>query len=462
MRRFYLGVFVLLLAAAVLVGCGGSKQQTQTTTPTPQAANVYVTGQDAPLPSVLAFTINIDTLKLSNSSGTVTLENPGNVEFSRLLGLRTLLSLSSVPAGTYTDAQVTFSSPSISYLDTSVDPPVVRTMAGTLGSVTVSSALNPPLVVDANGLGGLTFHFDLHNSLMMSGGQMTGTVNPSIQIRALTINDPDAEVDELRGGVVSVDATNKLFVLQRPNGRNINVRVDNNTDWEGPTTSESLSTIAPPTTVEVSGKIQADGSILADAVEVLTHDRAFISGLILDVNPATGNATDFTLLARQSLPAIPGVSVPGTAQINVLSGSTNTVFDIRKFNLPVETFLFNRSMLVVGQRVAIGGTINSTTTPNSVDARRVVLRRQGLDGVPGGVQVNNGNTGTFLLQNNGLFGDILGGNALKVTTSNTTVFKNVGGLAGVANATRVRVVGLVLKDSGGNPVMVAGYVEKLQ
>ncbi len=453
MRRFYLGVFVLVLLAAVLVGCGGSKQQTQTTS-SPQAANVYVTGQDAPLPSVLAFTINIDAIKLSDGTNTVTLESPGTVEFSRLLGLRTLLAVGSIPTGVYTSAQVTVSSPVISYLDMSVTPPAVKTMTGSLGSTTFTMALNPPLTVAVNGRGGVQLHFDLSQSLMMNGGQMTGMVNPSMQMRGLAQNDPDAEIDELRGGVLSVDAANNSFVLQRPMGRQITVRVDNNTQWQG---SDSLSTIAPPTTVEVSGTIQADGSLLADSVEVLTHDKAFLGGLVLNVNPPTGSANSLTLLVREELPVIPGVPIPGTATVNI---DSNTAFYVRDFKLPISTFIFNRDQLVLGQRIAVGGLID--TAPATVDARRIVLRRQGLDGIPSNLQVTNGNTGTFQLTNNGMFGVVLGGSSLKVMTSNTTVFRNISGLAGVANAQRVRVVGLVLKDSGGTPVLVAGYVEKLQ
>ena len=139
-----------------------------------------------------------------------------------------------------------------------------------------------------------------------------------------------------------------------------------------------------------------------------------------------------------------------------------SVFDIFKMRLPVEAFLFNRSQLVVGQRVSIGGAINTTTTPASFDTRRVVLHRQGLDGtyVANSLQVTNGNNGQFMFNANGLHGYLFQ-QPIKVLTSNLTIFRNVpGGLSGVPNITGpFYVVGLLLKDpTTGAPVMVAGRV----
>jgi hypothetical protein len=460
MSRLRLAVLFLLLAAiGALIACGGGSTQSSTNHSQTQGV-VYVTGQDAPLPSVVAFQITINSLSLSDGTNTVNaIDQPTTIDFGRLLGLRTLVGLNNVAAGTYTSATVTFSNPVISYLDMTTTPPSVQTMNGTLTSSSIAIPLNPGLTVSANGLGGLGFHFNLHDSIFVdSSGQITGQVTPSIQIHALHLGDDDTLIDELRGGVSSVNASAGTFVLQRPHGRDLTIVTNTDTQWVG---SDNINTISPPCIVEVSGHIQADGSLLATGVEVLSRDAFVVGGIILDVSPLTGAANNITMLVSTEVPDVPQITVGSTTTFPV---NGETTFDIRSFNLPIETFLFNPSMLVLGQRVAVGGALNSATTPLTLDVRRVVLRRQGVDGqrVAGTVVINNGNSGSFELQNNGMFGYILGGN-LKVMTSNVTRFINMSGLTDLTGTDTVRlcVVGLVLKDGSGNPVLVAGRVEKL-
>jgi Domain of unknown function (DUF5666)/Domain of unknown function (DUF4382) len=459
MRRSLGGLAVLLLFSVFWTACGntGGSVNTGGNSQTTQAM-VYVTASDAPLPSVLSFQVTIQSITLYNGTTNVALMNtPTNIEFSRLQGLRTLLALNSVPAGTYTSATVTLASPIISYLDITTTPTSVSTINGTLLNNQVSYTFNQPLNVTANGLGGLHFHFNLHDSLQLDGsGQITGVVDPKIQIRPLTLNDPDSDIDEFRGSLVSVNAAGNSFVLQRPGGRQFTVKVDGNTQWEG---TDTINTITPPAIIEIAGTVQADGSILATNVEVITPNHSFLEGLVLNATPSTGAATSVTVLVRDEIPVLSGIDVGKPATLNL---NSNTVFDIYRFSLPVESFLFNNSMLVVGQRVTIVGDIDTSTSPASFDTRRVVLHRQGLQGtyVANSLQVTSGNNGQFMFNANGLHGYLFQ-QPIKVLTSNLTVFRNVtGGLSGVPNLTgSFYVVGLLLKDPNtGAPVMVAGRV----
>ena len=94
--------------AYALVGCGAGSMSSNTQSGGNQAA-VFVTGEDAPVSSVVAFNITIDKITLNNSSTTVTaLSTPVAVDFGRLVGLRSLLGFNTIPAGTYTSATVTF------------------------------------------------------------------------------------------------------------------------------------------------------------------------------------------------------------------------------------------------------------------------------------------------------------------------------------------------------------------
>jgi hypothetical protein len=464
------GIAVSVTLALFLAACGGGNSTTTTTQPVTPQGTVYVTGSDAPLPSVVGFQVTLTSLKLSdaNNNTVEVLTEPTTLDFSRLLGLRTLLGLNQVNAGTYTSATLTINNPVISYLDMSANPPAIDTINGYFGtqgttSTTFQTALNPNLVVGQNGLGGLHLHFNLRDSIVTDGnGQITGNVMPQLQLRVLQLNDDDSHIDELLGGVVSTDATNNQFVMQRWHGRNITVKVNSQTQWSGEGSNTwNLASLQQGYTVEISGTVQADGSILADSVEIVSIDKFFMGGLVVQVVPPTGTANNFTMFVRTEMPDVPNVPVPGTATLNI---NDNTRFDVRRFNLPVESFLFNPSMMVLGQRIGVAGTINSD---NSLTLKRVALRRQGLEGkvVPDSVQIGATNKdGSFLLQNDGMFGYILGGNPIKVMTSPMTKFSGAlpNALQDIQSMTTGRLImwGLVLKDGSGNPVFVAGFVTK--
>jgi hypothetical protein len=457
MRRTFAVFAALATLIFVTTSCGGGSSSTSSFSTTPKTATVYMTGSDAPLPAVLSFQIGIQSITLYNGSTSVALVNqPSSIEFSRLLGLRTLLALNSVPVGTYTSATITLANPVISYLDITTTPTSVKTINGNLLNNTVTYTLATPLTVTENGLGGLHLHFDLQKSLKVdTNGQITGDVNPVIQMRTLTVNDDDATIDELHGSLISVNAAANTFVIQRVNGRQFTIRVDSNTNWDG---TDTINTIAPPLVMEIAGTVQADGSILATDVQAITRDKAYLGGLVLNSAPTMGPANNVTILVREEIPVLAGIDVGKTTTLNL---NSNTVFSIFKMRLPVSSFIFNSSQLVVGQRVSIGGDIDTSTTPASFDTRRVVLHRQGLEGVyvANSLQVTAGNNGSFQMNVNGLHGYLFGA-PITIMTTNATKFRNIGSLSAVANTTGpIYAVGLLLKDPNtGSPVLVAGLI----
>jgi len=449
---------------ALLAACGGGSL-TNVTNPAPPAApqgSVFVVGTDAPLGSVLAFRITFTGLNASDGTNSVSLiTQPQEVEFARLNGLRTLLDLRSVPAGTYTSITAMLATPVISFLDTTTTPPSVQTLNGTLTQSSVTVQLPQPLVVTDSGLVGLFLDFRIRNSLQVdANGQMTGAVNPTLALRAISPDAPEAMIDELRGGVVSVDVAAGTFVMQGPHGRNLTVVTDSQTQWEP---GESLSTLTTTSVVEVSGHLQRQTlSLRAAEVEVLSRDRFLLGGLITDVRPPTGPATEFDLLVRTELPDLASAQ-PG--QISAIPLNGNERFGIHHMLLPIGSRLFNAENLVAGQRVAVGGALDNSTNPPSLDARRVILHRQGLEGgwIPGSTRIISGNVGGFDFHAAGLQGNVLG-RAVRVHTSERTRFINLAGLADLtgANPIRLRVVGLVLKEPAGpDAVVVAHTVEKM-
>src|SRR5579872_2016872 len=93
-----------------------------------QAGAVYVTGEDAPLESVISLnlTINSITLKGAKSSPAV-VSAPITVDFARLVGLRAPLGFGAVPADSYSSATFVLASPVI----TSISTVTPTTLAGT-------------------------------------------------------------------------------------------------------------------------------------------------------------------------------------------------------------------------------------------------------------------------------------------------------------------------------------------
>ncbi len=455
------GVLIILFAAAIS-SCGGGVSSP----PPGQASKVgtsFIVGQDTPLANVLAFRITLTGLTASDGTNSVSLISQAqDVEFARLNGLRTLLDMKSVPAGSYTSITATISSPVISFLDTSTTPPSVGSMNGTLTQSSVTVQLNQPLVVTDNGLVALNMDFRLGSSIQLdAAGQITGSVNPKIAFRAIPPDAPDAAIDELRGGVVSVNVAGGSFVMQGPLGRQLTVTTDANTLFEP---GESLNTFDTNTVVEVAGSLQRQSlTLLATSVEVISTDRFLLGGVVTDVRPAAGMADHMDLLVRVEIPDLANAQI---GHITSLDFDGNERFVIHHLMLPVSTFLFNRGSLMPGQAISAGGQLITSTKPPGLDVRRVTLHRQGVAGdwVVGSTNIITGNNGSFRLNARGLTGVLFGASA-KVLTSDRTRFINLpGGLAdlGGTSTLPIRVVGLVLQDPiSGNPVIIAWAVEKM-
>lgn len=442
-------LLTLVVTLGVLNCAGGSPPPPNSTRP--GFGNIFVVGTDAPLASVLAFQVTFTGMTVSDGTNTASLLTaPVEIEFARLNGLRTLLTLEAVPVGTYSSVTITLAAPVISFLDTSTDPPSVGTLNGRLTQSSVTVPLRTPLVVNADDLVGLFVDFRLHDSLEVGpDGQLTGTVDPRIVIRAIPPDAPDAEIDELRGGVVSVNLTERSFLLQGPRGRTLKVLTDGQTQFEE---SEGLETLNSNTIVEVSGVLERSTLALrASEVLVLSRDRSLLGGLLTDVRPASGPAEQVDLLVRTELPDLSGTRV---GRITTVGFDGDERFSIHHMRLPLGQLLFNRASLIEGQRISIGGTLDPST---ALDARRVTLHPQGLEGIwlPGSTRAENSLTGVFAFRTFGLTG-LLFERPVRVFTSARTRFVNLSGLEDLSGDQPIplRIVGLVLLDHLTNEQVV--------
>jgi hypothetical protein len=363
------------------------------------------------------------------------------------VGLRSLLGLNTIPPGTYTSATVTFEAsspaPTVNYVNLTTTPPSISTATGVLSSstVTVSFPNGKPLVVASNGLAGLHMDFNLRKSLAIDGsgnliinnGQIA--VTPSLDVMAVSASEELGEITDFTGNIVSVNVSGNSFVMQGPYGFQKVIDVNSHTQYN---CSNSLSSLMANGIVSVEGAVQADGSILAGCVELITTDKAFLSGRILAVNPGPV----VTMFVGEEVGTSASIPVDSVYTVDL---SQVSAYDICFIDNWFTNELFNSSSLVVGQRIFVGGTYLS----NAFTPRVVSLRRQGVMGslVPNSVNIVSGNQGSFQMQNDALMSYSAGG-PFTVFTVDKTVFVNINGLSGLqaAGATNLEARGLVLYD----------------
>jgi hypothetical protein len=462
MRGVFLGALI-----AIMSGCGGGPSSQIMA---PQSGMVFVTGTDASLPSVVSFQVDLTGLMVTdaNNHSQSVLNGTQTIDFARLNGLRTLVDINTIPAGTYTSVTATLANPQIGYLNVAnpptnpPTPPTISTLNGTttpavtLATSSVTIPLASPLVVSTGNIIGLKFEFDIAKSIAVDmNGQITGNVTPTLDLRAITPSDADAYIDDFVAGVVSVNASGNSFVIQGPHGHQFTVNVNGQTEWED---NASITDLTTASIVEISGTLDGTtATLLADSVGILSQNKFFAGGLVTFVQPQTGTATDFDLYVRSVLPSGTGFQSGQISTIN-LTGSEK-YFIYWMHNRWTNAF-FNSSLLVAGQHVGIGGPF----TNGAVTVNRVVLRHEGHTGawVVGSTNVG---ASTFRFNSNGLGGVLFNG---PVTVYVTPFTRFGGGLTGISDLTgsaalKLRVVGLVLKDPiSGQPVFVARGVEKLQ
>jgi hypothetical protein len=458
-------ILSLLLPLSVTAGCGSGSSAALGSQPS--SASIFTVATDASLPSVVSAQLTVDSVTLANGSTNVSvLTAPAMVDFAKLNGLHDLIDLNSVPTGTYTSATLTLeSTASIGYIDTTVTPPAVHTMTGTLSPTVVTVALAKPFTLNAADLVGLRMEFDIRQSLAVDGtGQLTGAVNPTFHMQLLNATDANVSIDDFRGGYVGA-AGNNSFLMQGPLGRQWTVSSDNNTEFD---TGDQMASFTTNSIVDVSGQLNpVTHAIDASEISLVSTDKFVMGGLLTSVRPPSGAARAADLYIRSELPAISGIN-PG--QITTLTLNGSEVYRIANLPIPLTALLFNNMSLAAGQHVAVGGVLNTVSGVTTLIPHRVILMRQGQSGtwVPASTMITTGNNGSFQLTDNSTGGVLLPA-PLTVLTTGNTMFINLSGLQGLSGTTSIplRVVGLVLIDSndpythGRSPVMVARFIEQI-
>lgn len=448
----------LLLAVFLLAGCG-MQSGNSVSNPGPSTGPAFVIGTDAPVAGVVSFNATIQSVNAIDANGKSVslLSGSPTVDFARYNGLQTMLDMNDVPADTYTQIQVVFQSATIGYLQTGTGAPTIQSMPATFTTNTVTQTLANPLVVSSEGPVGIHMDFRLDKSIQVSNGQITGDVNPTLDINAVGPSDPGAYIDEFVAAVVNPSVTAQSFTIQGPHGRTFTVNVNGQTEWDN---GEGMSDLTTTSIVQISGTLdRADATIDADEVAILTQNGFYAGGLVTYVQQTGSSpASDFQLYVRGTLPASGDGVTDGTlAQVN-LSGSEK--FFIYWMHNPITEFLFNSSTLLPGQHVTVGGPLSGAANGSALSVKRVVLRNWGFNGT---LVANSVSNGSFQMNVNGFAGLLIPNQPVTVYTGPGTKFRDgFSSISDVSSATNVRVVGLLIKDpTSGQSVILARYVDNM-
>ncbi len=455
----------LLLAVFLLAGCGTTSNSSNAVAPGTTTGGAFIVGTDAPVAGVVSFTTTIQSIDAINAGGTSVplLSGSPSVDWARYNGLQTLLDMNDVPADTYTKIVVTFATspaPVIGYLQTGSGAPTIQTMPATFTTNTYTQTLANPLIVAATGPVGIHLDFRLDKSVQTdSNGNITGQVTPTLTVNAVGPSDSGAYIDEFVAGVVNPSVTAQSFTIQGPHGRTFTVNVNGQTEWDN---GESLSSLTSTSIVQISGILdKADATIDADEVAILSQDGFYAAGQVTYVQQTSPiPATDFQLYVRGTLPATGSDVADGNiAQID-LSGSEK--FFIYWMHNKFTQFLFNSSTLLPGQHVSVGGPLTGAQNLNALTVKRIALRNWGFNGTVVASSVNTG-AGTFQMNINGFAGLLVPGQPVTVYTASDTSFRDgFNSTADLSTATKVRVVGLLIKDpTSGNSIILARYVDNM-
>lgn len=473
MRRMTAFIFLGLLSAVLLAGCGGSYSPPPVGTgPGAPSAQVSVSLTDAPPAGVTVFTFEVTVTGATLNPGNVDIlagKGPVRIEVKKLETENAFLSTANIAPGNYTSLNLTFSNPELTFLNGTG-----ATLAGCAsGSVceikpsgTLSATVNGLFYSMSGTQTGVLVDLNLANLLTPSLGVDFST---STAVTA-TQQTKDAEgqledLDDLNGIVASPSSSQ--FTLQTTDMGNITVAIDSNTKFDGfnTCTAANVTCVQTGQSVEVDLMLLANGTFLAKKIELQDDAQEAIDDELDGVISKIDGPSQFEMVVNDELRAVANVSVgdPVTVMLTTTGGGTSFQVDTNGLTVPStlqQAFegATDATQLIVGQTVQVrnramtGGPAPAAIT---ITTDRVRLRdtrfTATVSGAPAGSSFNVGGLP-------GLF-TVAGVSQIQVQTSSQTNFENVSGVTGLADGSTVSIRGLLFRSTP-NPVLIADKVRK--
>ncbi len=469
----FLPIAPIFLAAASLIVVGCSSIATPANNNTPSGSgSAFVVGTDAPLAGVVSFSAQVESLTVTDTNNNVVplITGTPTVDFARYNGLQTLMDVNTLPAATYNEVSITLGAATIGYMNVpggGGEPGIASqtaTYPNNASSYTYSVSLPNPITITASGEPvGVRVDLDLRQTISVDGnGNFTGAVTPTFDIRGVTRTGAGGYIDEFVSAVVTAPAGTsepESFAVQGPHGENFTIDTTSQTEWDG---NASLSTLAAGNIVEISGTLDpASQTFDADEVAILSQNGFAAGGLVTYVNPATGPANSFDIYVRGVLPGTTGVQLGTLATVGLTGSENYSVYWMHNSFSNFTQSFFNRSGLVAGQDVVIGGSATNASNESDVTVNDIILRNWGYNGtiVPGSEKAG---AGTFQMQVKGFAGQVIP-QTITVYLGNHTDYRfGLAVFGDLLDNAQIRVVGLlIVNPSNGNTVLLARHIDGL-
>lgn len=448
----FLGLAATFVATAGLIlGCSGNVSSVSTTGIAGAAVDVPVMITDAPSDQLVAFTLTLNSIVLTNSAGkTVSiLSTPTTIEVCHLNGVQEALITASIPQDTYVSAAFTFASPQITYINSTG---TAVSVTPTLSTTSYTTTFSAPIAI-SNSSTSLLVDLLASQSVTISG--TTVTVSPVFSVKPIaasaTLPAPghNGTGMEQHGAVVSASGT--TLVIQPPSGSNVTFTTNSSTIYQG---VSSLTGLTAGQLVEVDFSLQTGGVLLATRVELepqppTGQPQNLLSGPVTAVTTASNS---FKMALMQGLGA--AVSPTAAGSIYTVNYTSSTVFAAAPqfaalTGLPF-TPTFTAATLKAGQAVGVTASSISGTTAT---ATNVFLLPQTLSGTVSAITTTGSwKVYTLTLTSGSAFATLSGATSVTVYTSSATTPMAASAIA-VGNT--VRFNGLVF-NNGGSFAMVAG------
>jgi hypothetical protein len=417
--RFAFAAASFAVLTGLLAGCSSGSAPEAGANIASAAISVPVLITDAPSDQLASFSLTVNSIVLTDSSGKTAsiLPTATTVEITHLNGIQAPLVTASIPADTYTSATITFSNPQITYINSSGQP-VVATP--TLATTSFTFTFPTPFTV-SNTSTSLLIDLLAAQSVAISG--TTVTVSPVFKITPVppaTAAPPQGQNGtgmQQMGRVVSVSGTS--VVVEPGSGPNFTLTTNSATILQGFT---SLSTLAAGDLVQVDFIVETGGVYLATRIQLAPTPPAgqllnLLAGPVTSVTAGTG----FKMVVMQGLgPAAP--SPTASSPVYTITTSSSTTFAITPqfvalTGLPF-TPTFTSTNLTAGQTV---GVVTSSVSGTTAAASTVYLVPQTLSGTITAIAtVGNYTAYTFILASGSAFTSLTGASTITVYTGAAT------------------------------------------
>jgi len=466
-------LFLGLLSAALLAGCGGSYSPPAIAPgPGAQSAQVSVSLTDAPPAGVTVFTFEVTVTGATLNPGNVDVlagKGPQRIEVKKLETENAFLSTANVAAGNYTSLTLNFANPELTFRN-DTGAMLAGCASGSVCEIkpsgTLSATVSGLFYSTSGSQTGVLVDLNLANLLTPSLGvdfSAASAVTATQQTK-----EAEGELEDLDDvdGIVASPSSSQ-FTLQTTDMGNLTVTIDSNTQFDGfdACAAANATCVQTGQSVEVDLMLLANGGFLAKKIELEDDAQQAADDELEGIISKIDSPSQFEIVVNDELRAVANVSVGNPVTVMLTTSGGGTSFQVDTNGLTVPSTLqqafegaTDTSQLLPGQTVQVRNvTMTGGPAPAAITVTtdRVRLRdtrfTATVSGAPSGSIFN-------VTSLPGLF-TAAGISQIQVQTSSQTNFENVSGVSGLADGSTVSLRGLLF-ISTPNPVLIADKVRK--